>query len=31
MCLVYTGLFEELEHLKIREEVNRREVCDCDG
>jgi hypothetical protein len=53
-CLSYTGLFEELEYLKIflfvyyesikrkletkyiwgskdRDEVNRREVCECDG
>jgi hypothetical protein len=30
-----TGLFGELEHLKIKGEVktepNRREVCECDG
>ena len=30
--LVYTGLLGELEHLKIdRDEVNRRDVCECDG
>ncbi len=31
--LTYTGLFGELEHLKTktRDEVNRREVCECDG
>jgi hypothetical protein len=32
--LAYTGLIGELEHLKNRkdrDEVNRREVCECDG
>jgi hypothetical protein len=28
--LGYTGLLGELEHLKI-DEVNRRDVCECDG
>jgi hypothetical protein len=28
--LTYTGLLGGLEHLKI-DEVNRREVCECDG
>jgi hypothetical protein len=31
-CLTYTGLVEELEYLtKDRDELNRREVCECDG
>ena len=30
-CLTYTGLLEELEYLKDRDEVNRREVWECDG
>ncbi len=32
--LTYTGLLGELEHLKNRkdkDEVNRRDVCECDG
>ncbi len=30
--LTYTGLIGGLEHLKITlDEVNRREVCECDG
>jgi hypothetical protein len=29
--LTYTGLFGELEHLKTKDEVNRREVYGCDG
>jgi hypothetical protein len=29
--LVYTGLSGGLEHLKDRDEVNRREGSECDG
>ena len=29
--LLYTGLFGGLEHLKDRDEVNRREDCEWDG
>ena len=32
-CLAHTGSVVELEHLKIktRDEVNKREVCECEG
>jgi hypothetical protein len=29
--IAYTGLRGELEHLKDKDEVNRRVVCECDG
>ena len=29
--LTYTGLLGELEHPKDKDEVNRRDVCECDG
>ena len=30
-CPTYTGLYEELEHLKYKDEVNKRESDECDG
>jgi hypothetical protein len=30
-CLTYIGLLEEQEYLRNRDEVNRREACECDG
>jgi hypothetical protein len=29
--LTYTGLVVELEHPKDKDEVNKREVCECEG
>jgi hypothetical protein len=29
--LTYTGLLGELEHLKVKTRLIRREVCECDG